>query len=366
MNQTNQTLLEQLRITEFEIEHRKNLLNFGPHDVQRLVACKPLIEAQLDDLVACFYRTQTSEPEIALLIGDADTLTRLRSAQRRYILDLFSGNYGLEYVNNRLRIGMVHKRIGVEPKLYLAGVHTLLSLLTSTLSDTRAGIGELRLTQESLQKLIHFDVTLVFETYIRSLVTEIEIAKNKSEQYARSMEEKVRERTLQLEELSKTDPLTGLQNKRHLNETLGRVLSGAQRRREAVTVIYMDVNDFKSINDNFGHQRGDEILCSVAEAMKQVSREEDVCFRCGGDEFCVILPNSTEDSIRDTYLPRLRHAVSSSNDKPVSLSIGLAQAGPHDYCNADALLHRADEGMYREKRATKQPGTRTVSTLQAA
>lgn len=354
MNQTNQTLLEQLRITDFEIEHRKALLNFGALDVQRLVACRPLIEAQLDDLVACFYRTQTSEPEIALLIGDADTLTRLRSAQRRYILDLFSGDYGLEYVNNRLRIGMVHKRIGVEPKLYLAGVHTLLSLLTSTLSDECSGIGELRSTLESLQKLIHFDVTLVFETYIRSLVTEIEIAKNKSEQYARSMEEKVRERTQQLEELSKTDPLTGLQNKRHLNETLSRILSGAQRRREAVTVMYMDVNDFKSINDNFGHRSGDEILCAVAEAMKLVSREEDVCFRCGGDEFCVILPNSTAASIRDTYLPRLRHAVSSCNDHPISLSIGLAQAGPHDYSSADMLIHQADEDMYREKRAQRQ------------
>jgi hypothetical protein len=83
------------------------------------------IEPHIDALVDKFYTLQTGITEIALLIGDADTLTRLRAAQRRYILDLFSGLYDLEYVNNRLRIGLVHKRIGVEPKLYLAAINTL-------------------------------------------------------------------------------------------------------------------------------------------------------------------------------------------------------------------------------------------------
>ncbi len=355
MNRTNQSLLEQLRITEFEIEHRKALLSFGPADVQRLLVCAPIVEAHLEDVVNRFYRSQTSEPEIALLIGDADTLARLRSAQRDYIRDLFSGEYGLDYVNNRLRIGMVHKRIGVEPKLYLAGVHTLFSLLNKLLFTEHADQGGGWTTVESLQKLMHFDVTLVFETYIRSLVTEIEIAKDKSEQYARLMEEKVRERTRQLEELSKTDPLTGLQNKRYLTETLRRVLSGAQRRREPVTVLYLDVDDFKSINDNFGHRSGDETLCAVAEAMKRVSRDEDVCFRCGGDEFCIILPNSTESIIRETYVPRLRDAFAVDGKHLISLSIGLAQAGPDDYCKADTLLHRADKDMYNEKRMQKGP-----------
>ena len=75
-------------------------------------------------------------PEIALLIGDADTLRRLRSAQRKYVNDLFSGFYNLEYVNNRLRIGLVHKRIGVEPKLYLAAINTLHQLLIEMVQST--------------------------------------------------------------------------------------------------------------------------------------------------------------------------------------------------------------------------------------
>ena len=119
MNQTEQTLLEQMRITDFEVEHRKILFSFSNADAQLLLSCKPTIEQNIDSVVTEFYRMQTSVAEIALLIGDADTLARLRSAQRKYILDLFGGLYDLEYVNNRLRIGLVHKRIGVEPKLYL-------------------------------------------------------------------------------------------------------------------------------------------------------------------------------------------------------------------------------------------------------
>ena len=112
MQQTEQTLLEQMHISELDIEYRKQLLNFTPEHASALAACLPVIAERIDDLVDAFYRAQTSVDEIALLIGDADTLGRLRTAQRRYILDLFSGFYDVEYVNNRLRIGMVLGREG--------------------------------------------------------------------------------------------------------------------------------------------------------------------------------------------------------------------------------------------------------------
>ena len=117
MLQTEQTLFEQMRITELEIESRKALFSFTGADVKALQSFKPIIEENIDKIVDDFYGLQTSVSEIALLIGDSDTLARLRTAQRRYVLDLFNGVYDLEYVNNRLRIGLVHKRIGVEPKL---------------------------------------------------------------------------------------------------------------------------------------------------------------------------------------------------------------------------------------------------------
>ena len=125
MHSTMKTLLEQMRITEMDIDARKRLLDFHDDDVDALLQCRPHVESRLDDIVEIFYGIQTSNPDIAALIGDVDTLERLVNAQRHYILDLFSGVYDLEYTNNRLRIGLVHKRIGVEPKFYLSAVHLL-------------------------------------------------------------------------------------------------------------------------------------------------------------------------------------------------------------------------------------------------
>jgi hypothetical protein len=135
MLQTEQTLFEQMRITELEIESRKALFSFTAADVKALQSFKPIIEENIDKIVDDFYGLQTSVSEIALLIGDSDTLARLRTAQRRYVLDLFNGVYDLEYVNNRLRIGLVHKRIGVEPKLYLSAVHTLKELIYAVINS---------------------------------------------------------------------------------------------------------------------------------------------------------------------------------------------------------------------------------------
>lgn len=352
MNQTEQTLLEQMRISDFDIENRKALLSLTDDDFKLLTNFRAVIEPRIDALVTSFYKMQTSVPEIALLIGDADTLGRLSNAQRKYVLDLFSGMYDLEYVNNRLRIGLVHKRIGVEPKLYLSAINTLKNLLMEVIFDAIPEKLERQTMITALDKLLLFDITLVFETYIRSLVSEIEISKEKSERYAFELERKVRERTQQLEEMTRTDPLTGLLSVRYLNESLTRTLRVAHRRAEFVSVVYLDVNDFKEINDTQGHQYGDEILCAVGASIKQVSRVEDSCFRYGGDEFCVILPNCREDKARELYIGRLNSEIS-QRVKNVSLSIGIVEADPNDFVESNELIRIADERMYLAKKANK-------------
>lgn len=352
MLRTDQTLLEQMRITDFEIDHRKKLFSITDADVQALKRIKPAIEHEVDTLVAEFYATQTSVPEIALLIGDFDTLSRLRNAQRRYVLDLFSGFYDIEYVNNRLRIGLVHKRIGVEPKLYVSAVYTLRTLLLNTVAKIIPDQEEHAAVVIAIEKLFMFDVTLVFETYIRSLLTEIEVSKEKSEQYAHALEAKVKERTQQLEEMSRTDPLTGLLNVRYLAETLTQVLRSSERRSEPVTVAYFDINKFKIINDTQGHQRGDEILRIVANGIKTVSRAEDHCFRYGGDEFCIVMANCTEAQAADIYGPRLSNEIHKV-ESDLTMSVGYAQTGPKNYLPQEELIRLADERMYAAKIASK-------------
>jgi diguanylate cyclase len=200
MKKTQQTLLEQMAITEHEITRRKELLRFGHEEARLLSQCNSFIAEEIDAIVEEFYQIQTADHEISLIIGDADTLRRLHGTQRNYVLDLFSGRTDMEYVNNRLRIGLVHKRIGVEPKLYLSAVKMLKDIIDKALVRRIADQELLSRTRQALDKLFYFDTTLVFDTYTRSLLSEVETAKERVEEYAEGLEVQVAERTRELEE----------------------------------------------------------------------------------------------------------------------------------------------------------------------
>jgi diguanylate cyclase (GGDEF)-like protein len=343
------TLLEQMRITDLEISRRKELLDFIEQDETVLAGWKYKIQAYVDEIVDEFYRRQTAVDEIALVIGDADTLQRLRVAQRRYILDLFNGFYDVEYVNNRLRIGLVHKRIGVGPKLYLSAILALKGLLFGIIEREEGDAVKASLITRSLEKLLQFDTTLVFDTYIRSLLSEIEVAKDQAELYAHSLEEKVAARTQELRELSRKDALTALYNRRAFLELLRRDLTQAKRNQQPISLVYFDVDSFKTINDTQGHIKGDEVLSAVGESLHAVSREVDIPARYGGDEFCCALPGSDLNGAR-VYAERLI-ADFADRQPGVTLSIGLVQTGPDDFVDVDQMIRLADENMYRAKQA---------------
>lgn len=369
MKRTEQTLLEQLRITDFDIDYRQKLLELTEHDIGLLKEFKSILTSEVDHVVSQFYDYQTSVPEIGLVIGDLDTLARLRKSQRAYIFGLFSGSYNREYVNNRLRIGLVHKRMGVESKLYLASVHQLKKLLFEIAYSKIENETLLRDTLKAIDKIMLFDVTLIFETYIRSLISEIEISRDKSEQYALLLEDKVRQRTEELEKLSRTDALTGLLNTRHLKDILTTSIRRAERRAEPLTLAYLDVDNFKTINDIEGHQRGDTILVNVAKAIQQTTRMEDSGFRYGGDEFCVILSNCTEKHAHEKFEQRFIENLKCF-EKDLVISIGYAQTGIESYDTADDLIKRADKIMYinknNRKEAVKKAGRREkVKSIQS-
>ena len=100
-----QTLVEQLSITDHEIEYRKHLFDFTDADVARLLAWRDYMAGRADEVVGQFYARQAEKPEIAAVIGDAESLKRLHATFRQYLLELFGGVYDKSYVNKRLRIG---------------------------------------------------------------------------------------------------------------------------------------------------------------------------------------------------------------------------------------------------------------------
>jgi len=345
---TDQSLIEQMKITSFEIAQRKQLLSLTHADLILLSSHKLMVEANIDDIVTEFYENQIQNDEISLLIGDADTLQRLQSAQRKYILDLFSGTYDDEYVNNRLRIGLVHKRIGVDPKLYLASVRQLKAVVTEVLSAFITDFDQLTATLVALEKLFYFDITLVFDTYIDTMVNEIKIAQKKTEDYATSLERVVAERTQELKEQAQLDPLTNIYNHRALHEFLGRELALSQRKKTSVSLVYFDIDHFKQINDTCGHVVGDEVLKHLSLCMLGSIRVVDYACRYGGDEFCVLLPDCALEHAKGVCQKIIDKFVNKYPD--YSISMGIAESTDELKLEPEELVQQADTQMYLAKK----------------
>jgi diguanylate cyclase (GGDEF)-like protein len=154
-------------------------------------------------------------------------------------------------------------------------------------------------------------------------------------------------------QLADLDALTGLHNRRYFHETLEREVARAQRYNRRLALLVFDLDDFKSVNDRIGHLAGDAVLAEAADRVREVVRTTDVACRVGGDEFAIILPESTLEDADQLYL-RLRTAVSSrpvSNAGIVEISVGVAEMRPSD--EPRLLFERADSALYRAKETGK-------------
>ena len=165
---------------------------------------------------------------------------------------------------------------------------------------------------------------------------------------------RLRSQTDEMTHLALTDPLTGLANRRHMIEQLGREFQRARRYRRPLSLVYIDLDGFKAINDRFGHMFGDEVLKNTALAMQAVLRSTDLLARIGGDEFAVLLPETNMDGAKGV-VSKLWKALEAFNiNPPASLSLsfcaGIARLREDDE-SVDDLLARADEAMYGAKAA---------------
>jgi diguanylate cyclase (GGDEF)-like protein/putative nucleotidyltransferase with HDIG domain len=162
----------------------------------------------------------------------------------------------------------------------------------------------------------------------------------------------------QTQEDSLTDPLTGLPNRRSMYTHVSRELSRAERIESEVALIVMDIDGFKTINDTYGHNVGDHALRQVATTLQSALRPYDLCVRYAGDEFIVVLADSSRESA-DAKRRELQELVSSielevrpGKRLPISVSAG-ASVFPHDGATQEALLADADQRMYRDKAACR-------------
>ncbi|MEM7053945.1 MAG: GGDEF domain-containing protein, partial [Pseudomonadota bacterium] len=153
----------------------------------------------------------------------------------------------------------------------------------------------------------------------------------------------------QLVELATTDDLTGLYNRGHGSELLDRELTRAKRSDQPLSLILMDVDHFKSINDEFGHAVGDQVLVKISESLQNRIREVDIAARWGGEEFVIILPDTRLDDAK-TIAGELQKGIRSlakPDGNHLSMSMGVTQYRTDE--SVSGLLKRADQLLYTAK-----------------
>jgi diguanylate cyclase (GGDEF)-like protein len=149
---------------------------------------------------------------------------------------------------------------------------------------------------------------------------------------------------------ARIDPLTGLGNRRAFEETARAEVARSLRAGQTLSLLVGDLDDFKAVNDRYGHLAGDACLCAVADVVRDLTRQPDSCFRWGGDEFAILLPDADESHAR-AVAARLSNAVAAlchmPDGRPLSLAFGVAERG--DEVEAGPLLARADADLLAVK-----------------
>lgn len=157
-------------------------------------------------------------------------------------------------------------------------------------------------------------------------------------------------RQAELETMSLTDPLTGVGNRRKLDEGLAREISRVRRYGGKMSFLLADLDRFKSINDEFGHEVGDSVLRAIVRTIASMVRDTDLVARLGGDEFCIVLPGaggSDAKLLAERIQSHLEQTRVFPLTAPLTASFGVVQLRPGE--RAESLLNRADQSMYRAK-----------------
>jgi diguanylate cyclase (GGDEF)-like protein len=217
-----------------------------------------------------------------------------------------------------------------------------------------------------------FQTAIVLEEQVRTRTADLERALRENEKINRALQYATEQMELEIQERKRIqeellalqaqlrqqvihDPLTSLYNRRYLDEMFDRELARAERHAQPISVILIDVDYFKSINDKYGHLAGDEVLRIFGDIIKHHSRGSDICCRYGGEEFLLVLPNMSEQQAY-ARAEQLRVAIEdtpivfSASDIRVTASSGVATFPQHGRTK-DELIAASDRALYAAKAA---------------
>lgn len=303
-----------------------------------------VIRPHVDRLIDDFYAYLMDIGEFRRVVRRHATLPGLKETQRDYLLSLGVDFDRPAYVEDRLRIGSVHQQAGVSLGLYQCAYRKSQSLLIGQLLRTTGSDPvACEMLLQFILKITAYDMSLAIETYYADKVVRMQNS-------IVSMRQEGRE----LRKMAETDSLTGLCSRRQSLVILREQLRQARADTKPLSVVMVDIDHFKSINDSFGHPVGDKVLRAIGSRLLAGARDLDTVGRVGGEEFLLIVRNA--DIAGSMHVARrIRRLIS---DDPfhlhnatlyLTVSLGIAQALESD--DADSLIARADAALYEAKAA---------------
>jgi len=169
------------------------------------------------------------------------------------------------------------------------------------------------------------------------------LAKVKRELYLQELQQ-------ELKLLASTDPMTKLYNRRYFTKMSQHTLNLAKREKQDLSIIMLDIDKFKNINDTYGHQVGDDVIIALANKLIQHQRTSDIVCRYGGEEFVILLPNTSQENAK-TLGEKIRVAIESSSvaNLKYTISLGVSSVDIENDTDIESALKRADDALYEAK-----------------
>lgn len=303
---------------------------------------REVITPYVDQIVDRFYEDLLFHPASRKWLLDGEIIERLKTTQRQYLLTLGIDFDSEAYFENRLQIGVVHAAVKLPLNVYQCAYCNLTQHIMDAFPPSiTENAPKHRLISKFVIKITSLDMSLAIETYhysfMRELEHEIQEAHTRGEV---------------LQDQAERDSLTGLYNRKYVFSHLTEAIGSAQQYSEELSLLMLDVDHFKKVNDTYGHQAGDEVLRQVAVIITESLRVQDILGRYGGEEFILGLRKVTPQ-IAFKIADRIRNLVASTpvsfgeTTMNVTVSIGLTSLGPED--NLNCMIKRADDALYTAK-----------------
>ncbi len=321
-----------LGLTPETFESKKDFLLIQDEDLANIAAIRASLPEIPDTMFDSFYDHLLHFEQTRSIFTGQSQIENLKNKQKIYFSRLLSGKYDYDYLLDRLSVGDVHCKLNIVPLWYIGSYSKyIFGILDVLRAMPGVDTDSVFIMFKSLLKVIFLDIIITLESY----------------HYGKYKMQK------ELEELTVTDHLTGMLNMRKFKEVIVHEFQRSERYKYGVAVLFIDIDNFKKVNDTLGHAIGDTVLVALAGILKNCVRVTDYVFRYGGEEFLVLLP---ETDLEHALLvgEKLRAKVADSVFEGVgnaTISLGVAMRQPED--TPESLVARADGNMYDAKRRGK-------------